>query len=91
MLMKTVSGKKTMDVADTTRQNQVLLLYADKGSFKEQPRSGCGITDMINGHSGEAMRRTIIEEMEREGMRVKRCKVTLDGDRVDIHLDAEYK
>lgn len=56
-----------MQVGVTDQQNQYLLLICHKGEFKESPTMGVGIENMIGDDDAAYWRKTITDEMARDG------------------------
>lgn len=80
-----VGGK--LSIAETTAQNQTLILVAHKGEFKEHPMVGVGIADMVNDHDFSLWKREITNQLELDGQRVNKLNITSKG----IELNAEYQ
>ena len=74
-------------VGDVTLQNQALILQSQKGEWKEQPMVGCGIGDMANDDDTNSWRRTIREELARDGMKVRNLRIEENN----ITIDADYE
>lgn len=81
-------GKITsgLQVGDTLRQNQALILVLNKGELKERPSVGCGIADMLMDHDPLYWRTLIREQMEMDRQRVNSIRITPKG----IEIDAIY-
>lgn len=75
----------SMQVGDTTAQNQALIIGSHKGEFKEQPAVGVGISDMLLDHNPLAWRQEIREQLEIDGQEVKNVQITKTGVTVDAH------
>lgn len=76
-----------MAINDTTYQNQAILLNAQPGEVKEFPTVGVGIGDIINDYDFEQWKRTVTEQFEGDGMRIKKLIINENG----MSIDAEYK
>ncbi len=76
-----------LTLMDVTHQNQVMLLTARPGEFKEHPALGVGLPDMLLDHDERVWRRRIVEQIEADGQRIKKISITPSG----IELEAEYK
>lgn len=83
--LRIVDGR--ISLAETTPQNQTLILVAHKGEFKEHPMVGVGIADMVNDHDFSLWKREITNQLELDGQRVNKLNITSKG----IELDAEYQ
>ncbi len=81
-----IIGSK-LSIAETTAQNQTLILVAHKGEFKEHPMVGVGIADMVNDHDFSLWKREITNQLELDGQRVNKLNITSKG----IELNAEYQ
>lgn len=73
-------------VGDTLRQNQALLLALHKGELKELTSAGCGISDMLLGHDPIYWRTEIREQLEMDGQKVDKVRVTKTG----IEIESTY-
>ncbi len=75
-------------IGDSTRQNQYLILAANKGEFKESPFIGAGVGDMTGDEGSAAYwKHRIGEELKRDGMTVG--KIEINGN--EININAEYR
>ena len=83
--LRIVDGR--ISLAETTPQNQTLILVAHKGEFKEHPMVGVGIADMVNDHDFSLWKREITNQLELDGQRVNKLNITSKG----IELNAEYQ
>lgn len=81
-------GKITsgLQVGDTLRQSQALILALNKGELKERPSVGCGIVDMLMDHDPLYWRTLIREQLEMDRQRVNNIRITPKG----IEIDATY-
>lgn len=81
-------GKITsgLQVGDTLRQNQALILALNKGELKERPSVGCGIADMLMDHDPLYWRTLIREQLEMDRQKVNNIRITPKG----IEIDATY-
>lgn len=75
-------------VGTTTFQNQVSILQASKGEFKEHPTLGVGISDLLGDNEVTGWRREIALQLEADGMKVKTVELDLKNNKLTI--DAEY-
>jgi hypothetical protein len=74
-----------LSVGNTLYQNQYIILKAHKGELKENPMMGAGIDDMANDDDVLGWKRTIREELARDGMKVS--ELTISGDELNIKAD----
>lgn len=83
-----VQGKinSGLQVGDTLRQNQALILALNKGELKERPSVGCGIADMLMDHDPLYWRTLIREQLEMDRQKVNNIRITPKG----IEIDATY-
>lgn len=81
-------GKITsgLQVGNTLRQNQALILALNKGELKERPAVGCGIADMLMDHDPLYWRTLIREQLEMDRQKVNNIRITPKG----IEIDATY-
>lgn len=75
-----------LQVGDTLRQNQALILALHKGELKERPSTGCGIEDMLLDNDPMYWRSLIREQLEMDGQTVGKVTVTRTG----ITIEAAY-
>lgn len=75
-----------LQVGDTLRQNQALILVLHKGELKERPSLGCGIEDMLLDNDPMYWRSLIREQLEMDGQTVSKVTVTKTG----ITIEAAY-
>ena len=68
-------------------QAEQLLLLTGKGEWKQTPTAGVGLADYVEGHSESDMCREIRQQMEMDGIRVRRLTLT-DG---KLEVDSEWK
>lgn len=78
-----------LTTGDTMYQNQWLILNSHKGEWKENPKTGAGISDMANDNDTSEWKRKIREELERDDMEIE--KLTLDMQKSTFELKADYK
>lgn len=76
----------SMDVGDTLRQNQTLILTLHKGELKENPAVGVGISDMLLDNDPIFWRTEIRNQLEMDGMTVGNILLT----KTSIEIDAKY-
>ncbi len=73
-------------IAESTGQNQELLLVSIPGEWKQHPRRGVGISGYIEDCDSSALARKILSEFSEDGMRVNK----IDIEYPNINIDAEY-
>lgn len=71
---------------ESTGHHKADLLLADKGHYKETPVAGVGAANFINETDPEEFYRTVRKELERDGMKVKKIRIT-NG---ELEIDANY-
>lgn len=76
-----------LDVGESTLQNQRLLLVAQKGEFKQHPKTGVGIESYLNAENPQDMLLEIRSQFELDGMKVESLKQTSTG---EINVIAHY-
>jgi hypothetical protein len=81
---KIVSG---LVIGEVTAQNQAMLLYAQKGEYKEYPLVGVGINDMVNDSDFDMWKKEITEQIEADGQRISKLVVN----EKELILEASYK
>lgn len=73
---------------ESTEEHQRDLLLATKGSFRQSPTIGVGVSQMLlDNASNESLTRLIQQEMERDGMTVDHLTVTSLG---TVEMTATY-
>lgn len=77
-----------LTIGHTLYQNQYILLKAYPGELKEYPVLGAGIADIINDKEIAGWSTKIREQLERDGMNVK--KVTFDK-KMNLEIEAVYE
>ena len=73
-------------IGDTLYQNQYMILTAQKGEFKENPTLGVGINDMANDDDLSEWKKSIREELSKDGMKVNTLTITASG----MEVKADY-
>lgn len=73
-------------VAESSYQQQKILLLADKNEFKENPTTGVGIETYLDDEEPADMHREIRLQFAKDGMDVKSIK-TIEG---KLNIDAVY-
>lgn len=73
-------------LGDTLQQNQAVILAMHQGELKERPAVGVGIGDMLLDHDPLYWRARIKEQLEMDGQKVGRVKITRSG----IEIEATY-
>lgn len=88
-VVKDSLGKITggLTIMDITAQNQAVILQSHPGEIKEVPSVGVGISDMLLDNNTLAWERLIRQQLETEGMRIKKLEIA----ETYIDIDAEYK
>lgn len=75
-----------LTVGDTLYQNQYLILTVQKGEIKEYPTLGVGINDLANDDDLNEWKRTIREELAKDGMKIDKLSITTSG----MEIKADY-
>lgn len=76
------------DWGESTLEHQRDILLAHKGSFRQEPLVGVGITtELLNDASEDEFRRAVQDQMELDGMKVSRFVVTAPG---EFELNTRY-
>ena len=73
-------------VGNTLYQNQYMILMAQKSEFKENPTIGVGINDMANDDDLNEWKKSIREELAKDGMKVNTLTITASG----MEVKADY-
>jgi len=76
-------------IGDTLYQNQYIILSAQKGELKENPLLGVGIEDMANDEDVLPWKKSIREELAKDGMKVD--TLTIDKSTGEMILKAVYE
>lgn len=84
--LEPVVERGRLALGDTLCQNQALLLILHKGEQKERPAVGVGISDMLLDNDPIFWRTAIKEQLEMDGQKVGKVKITESG----IDIDSEY-
>ena len=80
---KILSG---LNLGDTLRQNQALILVLHQGELKERPEIGVGIEDMLLDNDILYWGSRIREQLELDNQNVDKVRITTGG----IEIDASY-
>nr|DAU12499.1 MAG TPA: Protein of unknown function (DUF2634) [Caudoviricetes sp.] len=80
---KILSG---LNLGDTLRQNQALILVLHQGELKERPEVGVGIEDMLLDNDTLYWRSRIREQLELDNQNVDKVRITTGG----IEINASY-
>ena len=80
---KILSG---LNLGDTLRQNQALILVLHQGELKERPEVGVGIEDMLLDNDILYWRSRIREQLELDNQNVDKVRLTTGG----IEINASY-
>lgn len=75
-------------VGETTNQDVFLLLSCDKGSIKQYPTIGVGISNMLGDNDINVWKRSIREECNKVGLLIDYLNISNNG---QIELKAKYK
>jgi hypothetical protein len=75
-------------IGESTVQNQKLLIFSDKGTFKENPMRGVGTRRYLEDENTDALAREIRQEFSLDGMTVNKIVIKEDS---TIEIDAFYK
>ncbi|MDR0206044.1 MAG: hypothetical protein LBI45_02140 [Bacteroidales bacterium] len=78
----------SMVIDDSTRQNQYLILVAQKGEYKEYPTFGVGISDMLGDDDVLEWKKRIREELTKDDLKVN--KIDLNLQTGEIEIEAKY-
>ena len=78
-----------LTVGDTLYQNQYVILQTQPGEFKTQPMFGVAIENMLGDDNVEAWKKTIRDLFERDELKVKKVKIDVSTNVVEI--DAVYE
>jgi len=82
---KIISG---IQVGDVTRQNQKIIILAQKGEIKETPTLGVGLASFIDDDDSSDLLREIRANLREDGQTVNSCGFNSDGKLV---VDASYE
>jgi hypothetical protein len=75
-------------VAESTAQNQALLLVTNAGEWRESPTTGVGLSQFLNDETdGAALAAAVKTAFEQDGMLVNRVFATNNQ---TIQVDANY-
>ena len=67
-------------------QNQALLLFSDKGDWKESPTVCVGVSRWLKDNDGEGLLGEIKKEFEKDGMTVVKLELTEQN----LNINANY-
>lgn len=73
---------------ESTKQNQILLLLARKGEFKNWLLAGVGLKDMYDDEDPKKILIEAKHQFEDDGMEVDSIKLESNG---DLTIEANYK
>jgi len=76
-------------IGDTLYQNQYIILSAQKGELKEEPLLGVGIGDMTNDEDLAPWKKSIREELYKDGIAVD--TLTISSSTKEMILKADYE
>lgn len=74
-------------VGEITRQNQSVLLLAEKGEIKESPLAGVGISNYLDDENTDDMMREIRSQFANDGMKVRKLEISSGK----IQINAKYE
>lgn len=69
-----------LGIGESTLQNQRLLLVAQKGEFKQHPKTGVGIESYLDAENPQDMLLEIRSQFVLDGMKVDSLKQTSTGE-----------
>lgn len=72
---------------ESTYQNQRILLVADKGEFKSEPKTGVGAKRYLESERPDEFAREIRQQFIGDGMKVEEIKI---ADNLEINIKANY-
>ena len=75
-------------VGESTYQHQKILLFADKGQFKDNPTTGVGSRRFLESSKPDDFAREIRQEFSADGMIVNSINI---ADNLELTIDAQYK
>jgi len=75
-------------IGDVTRQNQQVILLAEKGEIKESPKLGVGIASFLDDDNPSDLLREIRENLCEDGQVVRNCSFDING---KLIIDASYE
>lgn len=73
-------------IGESTEQHQRLLLWCNKGEFKEFPTRCVGILRFLETHDTQGLAREIDVDYNKDGMRVEEIKIEIPN----IGIKASY-
>ncbi|MCE7990442.1 MAG: oxidase [Roseivirga sp.] len=76
------------NIGESTRQNQGLILMANKGEFKQHPFMGVGLKLYVEDDRLGALRVELTKQLELDGMKVERVNVFSNG---KLEIEAGYE
>lgn len=75
-------------IGDATNQNQLQIIAANKGQYKENPGIGVGIDALLNSEDLNEVLIEVKKNLEYDGMRVDNVRFEPKG---KLIVDAKYK
>ncbi len=75
-------------IGESTYQHQNCLLFADKGEFKNYPKTGVGSRRFLESERPNDFAREIRQEFIADGMNVENIRINND---LEVEVVAEYK
>lgn len=74
-------------VNESTAQHQKILIFSEKGEFKEVPMRGIGARRYLEDHAPDNFAREMRTEFTTDGMKVNKIQIAAD---LSIQIDASY-
>lgn len=75
---------------ESTQQHERDLLYARKGDYKAAPGVGVGVENYLKDERAADMLPEIRRQFTNDGMTVRSLKLTSNGDKGTVTIDASY-
>ncbi|WP_234111687.1 hypothetical protein [Chryseobacterium sp. R2A-55] len=75
-------------VGESTYQHQRILIFAEKGEFKQYPKVGVGSKHYLESERPDNFAREIRQQFIADGMNVKQIKI---GDNLELNIDSDYE
>ncbi|GGG33438.1 oxidase [Hymenobacter glacieicola] len=76
-------------IGESTEQHQALLLYTNKGEWRQAPEVGIGIVEMLlDDASGVGIASEIQQQLELDGQQIMALRLSPQG---ALHLEGYYK
>ena len=68
-----------LTIGDVTKQNQQIILLAEKGEIKEVPLLGVGIASFLDDDNPSELLREVRTNLREDGQKVKACGFDKEG------------